>query len=285
MPAPPGLGEDFRGEAVPGGVRRAGEVEQTEGLVARRRRQKSRRHARDGIGEVRGEGRRAVLVGDDADLLPLLREPQHRLDEVRAIRAADPGGADHRAARIGGEHGPLPRFLGRAIDAERAGRIGLGIRAALEPVEDIVGGEMHEGRAARSRRGGEPAGAGRVHRLGQLRLVLRAVHGGVGGGVDDEVGRGRFHRRRDAGAVGQVELGRLQRGDLVALRQQPGEQGPRDLALAAGDENAHQKTLPRSLRRGWRRSLSESVAASGATPQAMSRSGSSQARPRSQSGA
>ena len=46
--------------------------------------------------EVAGEGGAADLVGDDVDLVAVLGELEHGRDEVLAVRAEQPGGADDR---------------------------------------------------------------------------------------------------------------------------------------------------------------------------------------------
>ena len=45
----------------------------------------------DRIGDVERAGRASRLIGDDADLVARLGEVQHRLDEILAERAVDPG--------------------------------------------------------------------------------------------------------------------------------------------------------------------------------------------------
>ena len=63
------------------------------------------------------------------ELVALAGEPQHRGDEVRAVRAEQPGGAHDRVrAGRGGRDGALARELGAAVGAERRGRRGLEVR-------------------------------------------------------------------------------------------------------------------------------------------------------------
>ena len=75
------------------------------------------------VREVAGERRAADLVVDDAELVALAREPQHGGDEVAAVGAEQPGGADDRvrAGRGGGDR-VLAGELGAAV-ARSAARV------------------------------------------------------------------------------------------------------------------------------------------------------------------
>jgi len=75
------------------------------GLVTR----KTQGDGRQGRREVGRRGRAAVLVVHDGEPVPLVCQPQHRLDEVAAVRAHHPGGADDRVPRVGTAHRHLAR--------------------------------------------------------------------------------------------------------------------------------------------------------------------------------
>ena len=87
------------------------------------------------------------LVGDDADLVAVRRQAQHGLDEIGAERAVDPGRAQDRDIVMRRQHGLFAGQLGRAIDAGRAGRVGLDVGPRFGAVEDIS--RSRDGSAAR----------------------------------------------------------------------------------------------------------------------------------------
>ena len=77
--------------------------------------------------------RASRLVGDDAEFLALRGEAQHRLHEILAEGAVDPGGAQDRVVLGLRRHGLLAQELGRAIDSREAGRIVLAVGAVGVP--------------------------------------------------------------------------------------------------------------------------------------------------------
>jgi hypothetical protein len=219
-------------------------VEDAEAILARSGRRQPRQQGDGGIGKVVGEGRRAMLVGDDAQLRPFLAEAQHGLDEVVAMRRADPGGAEGHAARLRQVQQQLAGELGGAVDADRRRRVRLGVGAALDAVEDIVGRVVDHRHARPRRRLAEQPWPGGIHREGQRPVVLGAVDGGIGRGVDHRLRPVPREGRLDLRRIGQVELRRLQPDGLMPRRRQPRQQLGRDLAGAADDEDAHQPAVP-----------------------------------------
>ena len=87
-------------------------------------------------------GGAADLVGDDEHLGLLAAEPQHRLDEVRAAEAEQPGGADDEVARVGDRDRGLARLLRAAVGRDRRGQVGLDVGRAACAVEDVVAREV-----------------------------------------------------------------------------------------------------------------------------------------------
>src|ERR1700704_1614594 len=92
----------------------------------------------DGNGEVRGVGWIAALVVHNADLRPILGEPQHRLDEVVPEGAHHPGRAQDDVSWAGYRHASLTLELAAAVDAERGDGVVLHVRRGLAAVEDVV---------------------------------------------------------------------------------------------------------------------------------------------------
>ena len=132
----PGLLEDRAGELGPRALALGGHVPD----ALRQREQLARR-----LGQVADVGRRAGLVGDDAHLVALCAEPQHRPDEVRAGPAEQPRAAHDPALA----HLALALELRPAVDRERARLVGLDVRLALRAVEDVVGRVVDDRHAQR----------------------------------------------------------------------------------------------------------------------------------------
>ena len=141
----------------------------------------------------------------------------------------------------GGAHGVFASQLAAAIAVLRPGRIARLPGARSGAVEDVIGRDMDEDRARLARGFRHRAGRRAVDRKGQVGFGFRAVHGGIGGGVD----HGRWLRgpdRRTAGrGVGQVDLGARQdaRGWREARQFLP------HLPRSAEDEERHRDTPTR----------------------------------------
>ena len=141
---PRGPREHRFGKAMPGGVAAAGGMEDAAEAVLPPIRQPIG-DGEDGGGEVGGGGRTAALVGDHAQPAGFARGIEHGQHEILAGRRIDPGGAQHDGMGARCKHRLLAGQLARAIDAHGTGRVGLDIGRALQPVEDIVGGDVDEG--------------------------------------------------------------------------------------------------------------------------------------------
>jgi hypothetical protein len=155
------------------------------------------------VGQEFGAGRGADLVGDDFQLVALFRQTQHGLGEVGAARGVDPAGAEDEVARAAGD-GLFAFELGLAIDAERAGGVGLFPRRRAAAVEDVVGRVVDEPGAELLGFVGEDAGGERVDRAHEFGFGLGLVDGGVRGGVDDDVGLHLADGFGESGEVGEV---------------------------------------------------------------------------------
>ena len=202
-------------------------------------------HVEDGLGHVAREGQAAQLVVNDRDLRELILrvgdavgQPLHGLDEVVPL-ADDPGAAHDVVARAAG-HGDVAGGLGLAVDGKRAEGLVLCVDLG-RAVEDVVGGDMHEGDPVLR------AGAGEQRRPGGVGLPGgHAALGGLGpvdGGVGAAVDHGAVERPVVFGVgvrVGHVEGVDVAEVEVLRhaalLRQRADRMA--QLAVAAGDEGA-----------------------------------------------
>jgi hypothetical protein len=88
-----------------------------------------------------GVGRAAALVVDDAHLLPLGAEAEHRPHEVVPCPAEEPRAADDPAF----ENLLLPQVLRVGVRRERVGMVSLDVRRPLLTVEDVVARVVENG--------------------------------------------------------------------------------------------------------------------------------------------
>ena len=190
-------------------------------------------------GQVAGVGRAAELVVDHGELVARGGELEHRVDEVLAVRAEDPGGADDRVRRgRGGLHRELARELRAPVGADRAGGRVLGVRLGRVAGEDVVGGDVDDVRAGLGGRGGQVPGAVAVDPRGGGFVGLGAVDVGVGRAVDHRVGLGVAHGGADGVGVRDVEVG-AREGDDVVSRGGGRDDVRAEHARGPGDEKAH----------------------------------------------
>jgi hypothetical protein len=68
--------------------------------------------------------------------------------------------------------------------------------------------------------------------------AFRLVHGGIGGGIDDDAGFDRGHHAADGLRVGQIHFPGIH-GDDLAQGGQGAGQFPADLAATAGEKDFH----------------------------------------------
>jgi hypothetical protein len=111
------------------------------------------------VREVNAGGRGAELVVDDAHLVAVAREPQHRVDEVASAEPEETGGADDEVGRVRLGGRALPLELRRPVGRERRRRVRLHVGLPLAPVEDVVARNVEDGGAELGRGSGEDAGA------------------------------------------------------------------------------------------------------------------------------
>src|SRR5699024_10913881 len=137
------------------------------------------------------------------------------LDKVFAVVAVQPGGADDEVPVAEPLDVLLPHQLGGAVGADGPGQAGLvlGHAAVLPPRKDVVGGRVHQPRAHLLGGLGQVAGAQGVGLVGGVVVCLAAVHVGVGGAVDDDVGLVAADEVIHRLVVGDVQLGQVHRDD------------------------------------------------------------------------
>ena len=196
--------------------------------------------------EVRRRRRSPDLVGDHAHLVPRRHQPQHGLQEVRARRTIDPGRSDDEGVGVLLEQGLLAGALGGPVDSQRGGgrvrRVGPPGRA----VEHEVRGDVDEARADLRGRRGQGSGAVAICGKGRLRLLFGAIHGGVGGRVEDDVGAQLAHAVRHGGDIGDVQFRARERRNLRAGRSGI-SQLMAELTARAGDQYPHDTPPPRHV--------------------------------------
>ena len=172
--------------------------------------------ADDAVSEVPSVGRRADLVADDEDLAMVGGEAEHRLDEVGAAGAEQPGGADDEVALVGGAGRLLPGQLAAPVCRERRGLVGFDVGRALAAVEDIVAADVDDRGADQGGGRGDVARPLAVDPRRLLLGLLGAVDVGPGGAIDDDVGTLALDLGADRRPVGDVELGVAIADHLVA---------------------------------------------------------------------
>ena len=104
-----------------------------------------------------------------------------------------------------GADGALARLLAGAIDRGGIDGILLDIGAALAAVEDIVGRDMDQGRADGLAGFGQGRRPVAIDGEGELGLALGLVDGGVGGGVDHQIGLLGDHRFPRSGGSCEID--------------------------------------------------------------------------------
>ncbi|MNZ88863.1 hypothetical protein D3C78_1077650 [compost metagenome] len=200
-------------------------------------------------GDARRRGRAAVLVGYHAQLLALAPEAQHGLDEVVAVGAKHPTGAqDNVTAAIGSKHSFAPQLAG-AVYPSGSGRVGFPVRFAGIAGKHVVGGNVEYGSAQALGSQCQMGNAIAVHRPGPLRLALGLVHRGIGGGVDDQLRLEPLDQRSHLLPIGNIQLFRSKRDHIEAVWRQTQQFMP---DLAAGTRNQHSHAQPSRLN-NWRR--------------------------------
>src|ERR1017187_6345190 len=126
---------------------------------------------------------RAVLVGNDPQMLAFARQPQNRKQEVLPRSPVNPARPELKAGDAAGGHSRLARQLAPAVDVQRVGRVRFSVRRLFCAIENVIGRIVDHRRAKVFSLCREQLRAGRVDREGQVRLLLRLVHRGMRSGI------------------------------------------------------------------------------------------------------
>jgi hypothetical protein len=137
-------------------------------------------------------------------------QAQHRAQEIVAALRVNPPRAQDQCIRRGLPYGPFPGQLAAPVNAERCGRRILRIGTAARTVEHEIRGHVQQADAALGARCGQQTRCGRVRRQRRFRLALGAIHGGVGGGVDEQRRTLFIEQRAQRGRVADIAGGAVQ---------------------------------------------------------------------------
>ena len=160
----------------------------------------------DGQCQVVRVGGCAYLVEDYAQLLFLLPQSQHRLDEVVAESRVEPRRADDDMFWTCLRHGHLTSQLGGAIHAVGAGCVAFGVGRVLRAIEYIVGADLHHPSIALGHGNSQVSWRLGVESRCQSLVALGLVHCRVGGAVHNAIDFVFFHEPVDGVAVGDVQF-------------------------------------------------------------------------------
>ena len=156
--------------------------------------------------QVRRVGGTAELVAHHLHFGALAAQAQHGLHEVMAVQAEHPGRAHNEVPGHEAADGFLALSLGEAVDVLRAigggGLVGLVAIAA----EHIVGGDIEQLGIHRQGGADKVQRAHAIHGSALLRLLLGAIHRGVGRAMDDGVRGIAAHGGHHGLAVGEVKV-------------------------------------------------------------------------------
>lgn len=231
-----------------GGIKREGDAWQIADcrlLMAGRGRRILGRGAKEAAGEHvgRGLGDEAApsgasnLVAHDAEFFPFSRQALDRAEEIVAAGAIDPAEAKDQVEPIHLLHRLVTGLLGAPVGAKGIGMVCFEIGFGLRAVENIIRGVVDEKRPGAFGFFRKDTRGYAVDLHGQFGLGFGLVHGGVGSGVDDDMGRDCAHASEEGVRIREVHLRDVHAGDGPKRRQCAG-QFPADLAVSAQNENA-----------------------------------------------
>lgn len=160
----------------------------------------------DGQCQVVSVGGCTYLVEDYAQLLLLLPQSQHRLDEVVAESRVEPSRANDDMFWTYLRHGHLTSQFGGAIHTVGAGRVGFDVGRVLRAVEYIVGADLHHPSVTLSHGNSQVSWCLGIESRCQSLVTLGLVHGRVGSAVHDAIDFVFFHEPVDGITIGDVQF-------------------------------------------------------------------------------
>ena len=196
------------------------------------------------VGQQIGTGGRADLVVDHGQAITLGSQPQHGAGKVAAARAMHPACAQDQVSAAAGADQRFTFQLGAAVDAERAGGRLFVSRLVAAAVENVVGAVVQQPAADRRHGAGQRTGGQGVDGARGVGIALGLVDGGVGAGIDHDVGPQRHDRCGQCVGLRQVTAGAWAavaagQGDHIAERCQGSAQFPADLAVRPQEDDFH----------------------------------------------
>ena len=173
-------------------------------------------------GEMTGVGGAADLVTDHDHLVLGVREPEHRVDEVTAVHAEEPGRANDEVTLVRSRRLLLAGELRLPVGRQRVGLVGLDVAVLARAVEDVVARRIDHRRIQRRGCRGHDPGARAVHGDRLVAVRLGPIDVGPGSAVDHRPRVVLDHEPVDRLAVEDVQLVVAQ-GDRLVIDRAGGE--------------------------------------------------------------
>ena len=196
-------------------------------------------HVADDAGQVFGIGGGADLVVDHTDLLFFLAQAEHGADEVMAVFAEGPAGAQDEVTGHEGADRILALDLAHAVDV--AGAVRIVDLPGLVPGagENVVRGDEDDLGADGQGSADDVHRAHAVDGGADFRLGFRLIHVGIGGAVDDYCGTVGKDIVFDGLGIGQVKILHVHTAAFNAPGLQQAHRVPAQLACVSGYEHFH----------------------------------------------
>ena len=201
--------------------------------------------------QVPGVGRRADLVEDHLQRIPLRSQAQHRLQEVLPVLRIEPRRAEDQIPAARGHDGAFARKFRAAVRPQRRRRHILRIGRMGRTVEDVVRRDMEQCRTRLLGCSCEIARSLVVQQVGPRLVLLGLLHVGIGRTVHDNVDPLFPDRTQDRPGIGDVQL-RDVRTDIVVGRDTAQTlQGAAELSVRSRDQDIkhsnpyYSRTTPR----------------------------------------
>src|SRR5688500_14364220 len=129
------------------------------------------------------------LIIDNGEAIAFPSKTQHRFGEIIATCSKNPTGAKDQMVTTGIQNRFLSFQLGRAVEVQRAGRIGFHPRRASASVKYIISRIMDQPGPKLTGLASKHGGSKSVDNTNLLRLTLGLIHSGMSGGIHDHIRR------------------------------------------------------------------------------------------------